>query len=143
MRSASRVPSKVEGRLTLPAEVTSPSFARAFASDVLAGLAPAATIETVRLVVSEIVSNSVEHAATSVELSVRADRSTVHVEARDASAVLPARRGHHQLDDERGRGLGLLDVLCERHGARRTPTGKVVWCEIETSPPATVRRFAH
>ncbi len=139
MRTAHLASRTVEGRLTLPAAPTSPFFARAFASDVLAGLAPPATIETVRLVVSEIVSNSVEHARSAVELTVRAGQSFVHVEARDASDAMPAPRSRPHLDDERGRGLELLDVLCERHGARRTADGKVVWCEIVTEPPRRVR----
>ncbi|MCU1459300.1 MAG: hypothetical protein JWL73_3392 [Actinomycetia bacterium] len=135
MRTAvHRTPRTVEGKLSLPGRSTSPYFARAFASDVLSGLAPPATIETVRLVVSEIVSNSVEHAASSVELSVRADRAMVHVEARDGSRVMPKRRAAHRPDDENGRGLALLDVLCERHGARPTEDGKVVWCDIATTP---------
>ena len=32
-------------------------------------------------------------------------------------------------DDERGRGLQIVSRLSARWGARRTSTGKVVWCE--------------
>jgi anti-sigma regulatory factor (Ser/Thr protein kinase) len=140
MRVAHRTSRTVESKITLPAEPRSPYLARAFASDVLAGLAPASTIDTVRLVVSEIVSNSVQHAASPVELTIRADRSVVHVEARDESSVMPRRRDRPRSDDERGRGLDLLEVLCERHGARRTGVGKTVWCEIATVAARPRRR---
>jgi len=32
-------------------------------------------------------------------------------------------------DDERGRGLQIVSRMSARWGARRTVTGKVVWCE--------------
>jgi hypothetical protein len=34
-------------------------------------------------------------------------------------------------DAENGRGLHVVSQLSHRWGSRRTPTGKVVWCEQE------------
>jgi len=50
-------------------------------------------------------------------------------EVLDDSAALPRLR-HAGDDDERGRGLQVVSQLAERWGARRTPAGKVVWCEL-------------
>ena len=45
-----------------------------------------------------------------------------------SSAALPRLRQANG-DDENGRGLQVVRQLAKRWGARRTPTGKVVWCE--------------
>jgi hypothetical protein len=50
------------------------------------------------------------------------------VEVTDDSAALPRLR-HPDEDDERGRGLQVISQFAQRWGARRTATGKVVWCE--------------
>ena len=47
----------------------------------------------------------------------------------DDSAALPRLR-HPGTEDERGRGLQVVSQLAKRWGARRTPSGKVVWCEL-------------
>ena len=46
----------------------------------------------------------------------------------DDSAALPRLRQASD-DDESGRGLQVVSQLAQRWGARRTATGKVVWCE--------------
>jgi GAF domain len=48
-------------------------------------------------------------------------------------------------DDERGRGLQIVSRLSHRWGSRRTPTGKVVWCEqqIRARAPGEVVRVPH
>jgi hypothetical protein len=46
----------------------------------------------------------------------------------DNSAALPRLRQANG-EDENGRGLQVVRQLSQRWGARRTPTGKVVWCE--------------
>ena len=50
-------------------------------------------------------------------------------EVLDDSAALPRLR-HASDDDERGRGLQVVSQLAQRWGARRTLSGKVVWCEL-------------
>ena len=49
-------------------------------------------------------------------------------EVLDNSAALPRLRQANG-DDENGRGLQVVRQLSQRWGARRTPAGKVVWCE--------------
>ena len=49
-------------------------------------------------------------------------------EVGDNSAALPRLRQAGR-DDENGRGLQVVSQFAQRWGARRTRTGKVVWCE--------------
>ena len=49
-------------------------------------------------------------------------------EVGDNSAALPRLRQASR-DDENGRGLQVVRQLSKRWGARRSPAGKVVWCE--------------
>jgi hypothetical protein len=46
----------------------------------------------------------------------------------DNSVALPRLRQANG-EDENGRGLQVVRQLSQRWGARRTLTGKVVWCE--------------
>ena len=46
----------------------------------------------------------------------------------DNSGALPRLRQANG-EDENGRGLQVVRQLSQRWGARRTATGKVVWCE--------------
>jgi hypothetical protein len=46
----------------------------------------------------------------------------------DGNGALPRLKQANN-DDESGRGLQVVRQLAKRWGARRTPTGKVVWCE--------------
>jgi hypothetical protein len=60
----------------------------------------------------------------------------------DSSGALPRLR-QAAADEESGRGLQVVRQLSQRWGARRTATGKVVWCEqplpgggaLEEPPP--------
>jgi anti-sigma regulatory factor (Ser/Thr protein kinase) len=89
--------------------------------------------ETVRLLTSEIVTNAVVHARTTVGVRISAIGDRLRVEARDASRQLPIRR---DLNPEAlgGRGLVLLDRMSAAWDVRRTPEGKTVWFELVLDP---------
>ncbi|MFJ3789310.1 SpoIIE family protein phosphatase [Kitasatospora sp. NPDC090091] len=79
------------------------------------------------LMVSELVTNAVQHATRPVTLSlVRTTR--LRCEVGDDSPLLPRPRRTGP-DDERGRGLQIVARCAERWGATRLGTGKVVWFE--------------
>jgi two-component sensor histidine kinase len=80
------------------------------------------------LVVSELATNAVRHAATPYEVAVRL-LPTVRVEVSDRSPTQPVRR-LHSLDEPRGWGLQILDQCAERWGVDARPTGKVVWADV-------------
>ncbi len=97
--------------------------------------------ETVVLVVSELVTNAVVHtgcpAVLRLCLPVTEDAREggpavpLRVEVADASETAPAPR-HAGADEDatNGRGLELVELLCERWGWYPDGSGKRVWCEI-------------
>jgi anti-sigma regulatory factor (Ser/Thr protein kinase) len=84
-------------------------------------------IPTTELLVSELVTNAVKYSRGDVTLRLVNERALV-CEVIDNSGALPRLRQAGG-DDENGRGLQVVRQLAHRWGARRTPTGKVVWCE--------------
>lgn len=122
------------------------------------GVDPDAPIaETLVLVVSELVTNAVVHTGCPAVLRLlmpvdvppagcgAADGGTgatravamvgpLRVEVADASRIAPAPR--HAGDDEdatNGRGLELVELLCDRWGWYPDGSGKRVWCEIDAA----------
>jgi PAS domain S-box-containing protein len=84
-------------------------------------------IDTVELLVSELVTNALRYGAGDIGLRlIRA--GSLLCEVRDDGHELPTLR-HAELTDENGRGLQLVAALSERWGTQRTRTGKVVWFE--------------
>ncbi|MFE2104837.1 ATP-binding protein [Kitasatospora sp. NPDC059463] len=126
------------------------------------GVDPDAPIaEAVVLVVSELVTNAVVHTGRPAVLRLcfplddhrgaapgaspggpgsegvreAATVGPLRVEVADASQVAPApRHAGADVDATNGRGLELVELLCDRWGWYPDGTGKRVWCEI--SPDA-------
>ncbi|MEE1789043.1 ATP-binding protein [Streptomyces sp. SP17BM10] len=99
--------------------------------------------ETVVLVVSELVTNAVVHTGCPAVLRLclpvdcaapagaPAPAVPLRVEVADASQVAPApRHAGADADATNGRGLELVELLCERWGWYPDGSGKRVWCEI-------------
>jgi Stage II sporulation protein E (SpoIIE)/Histidine kinase-like ATPase domain len=84
-------------------------------------------IPTTELLVSELVTNAVRYSRGEVTLRLVNEKALV-CEVLDTSAAMPRLRQAGG-EDENGRGLQVVRQLAKRWGARRTPTGKVVWCE--------------
>ncbi|KJK57898.1 ATP-binding protein [Saccharothrix sp. ST-888] len=104
--------------------------------------------ETIVLVVSELVTNAVVHTGCPAVLrlsmplccpgvdGMEAPRVVaVRVEVADASRTAPAPR-HAPGDATNGRGLELVEMLCDRWGWYPDGSGKRVWCEIGPTPAA-------
>jgi serine phosphatase RsbU (regulator of sigma subunit)/anti-sigma regulatory factor (Ser/Thr protein kinase) len=85
-------------------------------------------IPTAELLASELVTNAVRYAHGAIALRLVREGGLV-CEVLDDSAALPRLR-HASDEDERGRGLQVVSQLARHWGARRTPAGKVVWCEL-------------
>jgi DNA-binding NarL/FixJ family response regulator len=113
----------------LERSVGSPSAARALVREVL-GSEHGELLDIVELLVSELVTNSVVHAASSprVEVELRLDRVRVAVHDHDPS--MPQRRTP-DVDRPGGRGLFLLDRMSSRWAAEPSDGGKVVWFEVD------------
>ncbi len=84
-------------------------------------------LPTTELLVSELVTNAVRYSHGDVTLRLVNEKALV-CEVLDNSAALPRLRQANS-EDENGRGLQVVRQLSKRWGARRTPAGKVVWCE--------------
>ncbi|RNL74134.1 ATP-binding protein [Streptomyces sp. I6] len=103
--------------------------------------------ETVELLISELVTNSVRHTRGPLRLNLRVRDGRLCCEVEDTnsdgpagcsaggSAGRPAERGPDGWA-EGGRGIGLLDALADAWGSCRTATGKTTWFELEASAPA-------
>lgn len=112
-----------------PAQLSTPSAARRF---VVRSLRTAGVPldDAVPVVVSELVTNAVLHAASTARIQVLVGDGVVRVEVHDADPTLPVPR-HPSPETVTGRGLMLVDALTDRWGAEVTDGGKVVWFEID------------
>ncbi|WP_432142149.1 ATP-binding protein [Streptomyces sp. bgisy084] len=99
-------------------------------------------VDTAELLVSELVTNALQHAWGPIRLrmSHSVDGRTLRCDIADGCpAAPPAARPPARTDEEHGRGLHLVEQLSTRWGTLRTPAGKIVWFELRTR--ARVRRL--
>jgi anti-sigma regulatory factor (Ser/Thr protein kinase) len=82
------------------------------------------------LVVSEVVTNAVQHGAGVVRVRLLRRRTYVRVEVQDNSPRLPVLLAVGGRAAERGRGLYIVRNLASRWGSRRDGSGKLVWAEL-------------
>lgn len=88
-------------------------------------------VEPTLLVVTELLSNAIDHAHGPVLLSVERSDETVHVEVRDATPDPPRLRPPDPTR-ARGRGVHLVEALSLRWGWTPDPPGKIVWADVPT-----------
>jgi anti-sigma regulatory factor (Ser/Thr protein kinase) len=104
--------------------------ARRAISELRADLDPPLT-ETLRLLVTELVSNSVRHtAADSVTLKVAVGKSAVLTEVADTGPGFEPECVEHAGDDDTGWGLFLVQRLANRWGVKHDGPSKRVWFEL-------------
>lgn len=100
----------------------------------------AADADSVVLVLTEMVTNSVRHGAAPVSVDLVQRGHALMVGVSDGSSDAPTRRTA-RTPDEGGRGLAILDALASRWGVWLNPGGgKTVWCELHASGHASMRR---
>jgi anti-sigma regulatory factor (Ser/Thr protein kinase) len=102
-------------------------------------------IHPARTVVSELVSNAVEHAGTDIELTVTLRGRFLCVAVRDGSPVVPRllEPVPHEPNaplDVRGYGLRMITNAAHSWGAEITAEGKVVWATLLTTGPIAEQR---
>lgn len=114
-------------RLDLPHEITAPATARHAVQATLAQWPDAS--ETAAIVVSELVTNAVQHADPPVSLDVKKRCGYLHIRVTDGGTRAPQWR-EADADDEGGRGLPLVAALADSYGYRFHPLGKTVWAVI-------------
>jgi anti-anti-sigma factor len=93
------------------------------------------------VVVSELVSNAVRHAGTTITLTLSLRGHNLLVSVEDGSPDPPRSAAAAAPDDpDAGRGLAIIDEMTSRWGWRPTGSGKVVWAvlRVDVAPGATV-----
>ena len=90
--------------------------------------------ETAELVATELVTNAVEHARSSSQLTVAYTGAVLHVSVRDYSASVPRPRPI-DIDARRGRGLHLVAALAQNWSVDRHQDGKTIWAGLAVDPP--------
>jgi anti-sigma regulatory factor (Ser/Thr protein kinase) len=122
-------------RFILEADPASPRIARERTRSALSAWGDAESRDTAVLLVSELVTNAVVHARSTVTVRLLVDEGCVTVEVDDASALPPSVR-LPRADQPGGRGLHLLESLTDRWGVRPSATGKTVWFELTSGSSA-------
>ncbi|MFJ6101415.1 SpoIIE family protein phosphatase [Streptomyces sp. NPDC092359] len=123
------LPGEAVGDWQLPREPRSVGRARELARAQLGAWGLEGLVDTVELLVSELVTNALRYGEGEIRLRMLRDRTLV-CEVWDAGLVQPRRRRAKDTD-EGGRGLQLVGLLSSSWGARRTPRGKTVWFELD------------
>jgi anti-sigma regulatory factor (Ser/Thr protein kinase) len=117
----------------LHCDTATPSAAREFVAHRLRRELPDgadSAIEAAVLVVSELVTNAVRAGCQHLELRLAVHRSKVRVAIEDDAGGVPRPRVAG-IEDVRGRGLAIVDVLSRGWGIEPTAAGKSVWADIE------------
>ncbi len=122
------LPADAVGDWQLPREPRSVGRARELARGQLLSWDLDPLVDTVELLVSELVTNALRYGEGEIRLRLLRDRTLV-CEVWDAGLVQPRRRRARDTD-EGGRGLQLVGLLSAAWGSRRTPRGKTVWFEL-------------
>ena len=113
----------------LPPEPASATRARTLARKRLEATCTDDALETVALLVTELVANAILHARSWLRLTLEARPAHVRICVEDGSTAEPSPR-HYATDALTGRGLVLVEQLASSWGVNTTPSGKVVWCEV-------------
>jgi anti-sigma regulatory factor (Ser/Thr protein kinase) len=91
-------------------------------------------METLRLLVTELVTNSVRHSgADSVELTVLVGNSAVWTEVTDAGPGFDSAKTGEPSTDHTGWGLFLVERLAQRWGVDKLGGATKVWFELQRS----------
>jgi PAS domain S-box-containing protein len=130
-RTRSLGPSRVAS-WRFPDDPAAVSRARALATRQLNQWGLQNMAETTELIVSELITNAIQHGTGPVGLRLIRDEVLI-CEVSDTSNSYPRLR-HPNTTNENGRGILLVAQLSRRWGTRHTPDGKLIWAEQRLSP---------
>lgn len=122
-------------QLELPARAASAREARRWVSSLLGRWHVTGLADQVELLTTELVTNALLHAGTTMTLRAERSGAGVRLEVEDGSAVVPVRRLYSPTATT-GRGTRLLDALADEWGWHATAAGKVTWARVETQRDA-------
>ena len=113
---------------TFPPHPTSPGRARALVRGALDGY-DEALLDDIVLMVSELVTNAMVHAASDITLVLQAYEGIIRVEVIDHSRSVPALLSVGPMGRS-GRGMHVVDELADNWGVVHGADGKTVWFEV-------------
>ena len=116
-------------RRTFPPHPASVGEARALTRAALGAPTHEMLLDDAQLLVSEVVTNALVHAGTTIDVAVTVLGESVRVEVSDGAAHLPVRRDYAALAGT-GRGLRLVEELADEWGVDVAGDGKTVWFEL-------------
>ncbi|MFF9806468.1 ATP-binding protein [Streptomyces coeruleorubidus] len=99
------------------------------------------TVDAIRLVASELISNAVIHGEGPVTVTLYHRPGRLVIDVLDANPAAP-QTSCAQADAESGRGLALVEVLASRCAWEPVGRGKRVWAEIALPKAAPAIRAA-
>ena len=117
-------------RMEFEASYASPRRTRAFVGSMARGWGLGDVGSLAELLVSEVVTNAVEHGTSGGTVEITALPAGLRVEVTDRSAGLPELR-HPTAREPTGRGLAIVDQLSRWWGVERVAGGKTVWFEVD------------
>ncbi len=127
-------------RFELAAHPGSPAQARRLTRARLTGWSVCEdTCDTAALVVSELVTNAIVHTASRhivCELHDSGDLVRIAVRDEGCAPGRPRANTRRRPEEERGRGLLLVDALCQSWGAHEHGPGLLVWADLPRTADA-------
>ncbi len=126
---------------TYPPDRRSPSRARRFCTEQLAGLLPdgpdrAAVLDDTNLITTELITNALNAGSTLITLSLEVHRGSLRLRVDDDAPGMP--HVHLSTPDEvHGRGLAITAEVAECWGVEWTPPTKTVWAELSVAADLT------
>jgi anti-sigma regulatory factor (Ser/Thr protein kinase) len=125
----------VDLSLNLPPAPTAPGLARAAAKRHLAGKLSPERLSELSLVISELVSNALEHGRGQVVMRLGVDEGIVHGEVIDQGGGFEHEIRERGPEEISGRGLFLVEALTNRWGIHEGTTH--VWFELAAQTDAS------
>lgn len=117
-------------KTTLRPDRASAAAARRFVADVLVNRGyPDAAVEHAMLVTSEVVTDAVIHARTTIDVAVVASPSMARVEIHHGRNDEPVLDGDERSEEPVWRRL-IVNACCEGWGVEPRPQGTCVWFEL-------------
>jgi len=118
-----------ENRAHLERDPRSSAAARRFVEAKLQRWDCGELLDTVNLLVSELVTNSVLHAESAADIAVFLKPDSVRIEVSDTGQDFPELHGPSGQATS-GRGVALVEMLSSAWGVEPTTEGKTVWFEV-------------
>ena len=116
--------------LTYASDLMSPRAARRDLRTALEARLEPDALATVELLTTELVTNAVQHARSTAQVTAAVTPRGLRIAVADAGPGVPSVRYGGPPEAERGRGLALVESLSSAWGIEQSAAGKAVWFEV-------------